>query len=73
MDEKTKQKIWILKKKDFGKILEIINPDQLEAKYGGTLKDINPFWPPIDPLKEVFYLITTGGERREGKSILILF
>lgn len=52
LDERTLYKINKLKKNEFHKMFDLIPPEQLEKKYGGTLENITSFWPPIDPLKE---------------------
>ena len=44
----TKVKIQILSKKEFPKMLELIDADQLLDVYGGTLKLPTRVWPPVD-------------------------
>jgi hypothetical protein len=65
LDEKTKQKIWILTKKEFGRILDLIDPDQLEKKYGGILDEISKYWPPIDTLKSVNFCYTRKKKKKK--------
>ncbi|EWS72900.1 aspartyl/asparaginyl beta-hydroxylase family protein (macronuclear) [Tetrahymena thermophila SB210] len=48
----TSAKINILKKKDFHIMLDYIDADQLEEKYGGTLPNKTTFWPPQNTLKQ---------------------
>ncbi|EGR32588.1 hypothetical protein IMG5_076180 [Ichthyophthirius multifiliis] len=40
----TAAKIHLFKKNEFNKLLQFINPDQLEEKYGGTIKNIEKYW-----------------------------
>lgn len=44
----TKEKINFLKKKDFHKLHEYIDEDQLLEEYGGKLKLPAKIWPPVD-------------------------
>lgn len=48
MDHDTKEKINFLKKKEFHKMLQFIDADQLLEEYGGTLKLPERIWPPVD-------------------------
>lgn len=53
LDDKTLNKINKLSKKEFSKMFEYFPGDQLEMKYGGTMPNIQKYWPPIDPLKSL--------------------
>lgn len=50
IDSETTTKIQMFTKSDYPKLLERINADQLEEKYGGTLKEPTIHWPPINTL-----------------------
>jgi hypothetical protein len=50
LDEISLRKIRMLKKGQFKDILLLVNPEQLEQKYGGTAPDVKEnFFPPIFP------------------------
>jgi hypothetical protein len=50
LDETSLKKIRMLKKGQFKDILTLVNPEQLEQKYGGTAPDVKEnFFPPIFP------------------------
>jgi hypothetical protein len=63
LDETSLKKIRMLKKGQFKDILALINPEQLEQKYGGTAPDVKEnFFPPIMPSKN--YLRQTDGKSK---------
>jgi hypothetical protein len=54
IDSETGEKINMLKKNDFPKLLERISPEQLEQVYDGTLVR-ESYWPPVNTLNEPPY------------------
>jgi hypothetical protein len=50
IDPETATKIQMLGKSDYARLLQQIDPDQLEVKYGGTLPDQQIHWPPVNTL-----------------------
>jgi len=50
IDPETATKIQMLGKSDYAKLLQQIDPDQLEVKYGGTLPEQPIYWPPVNTL-----------------------
>lgn len=52
LDGDTKEKITFLKKKEFHKILEHVDSNQLLEEYGGSLKMPQRIWPPVDTYSE---------------------
>ncbi|CAD8185247.1 unnamed protein product [Paramecium octaurelia] len=48
LDPETAEKINFFQKKDFMKLQQIIDPNQLEQKYGGTQPNQITFWPPYN-------------------------
>jgi len=55
IDPETSEKINMIKKSDFGKLLERIDASQLEQAYGGTLPTREVYWPPVNTLNEPPY------------------
>ncbi|CAD8212465.1 unnamed protein product [Paramecium octaurelia] len=48
LDPETAEKINFLQKKEFMKLQQIIDPNQLEQKYGGTQPNQTTYWPPYN-------------------------
>lgn len=48
MPAKTLERVRFIKKGEESKMLEILNPDELEVRFGGNYPDISQgeFWPP---------------------------
>jgi len=54
IEESTVNKIFFHKKQTPDPLYAHTNKDQVEQKYGGTAPNIDKFWPPILPEKDVF-------------------
>ncbi|EAR86555.2 CRAL TRIO domain protein (macronuclear) [Tetrahymena thermophila SB210] len=48
MDHESAEKITMLKKDKYPKILEKIPAEMLEQKFGGKVPNVTQFWPPVD-------------------------
>jgi hypothetical protein len=46
IDEKSRKKISFLKKNEFSRFQEYMDPELLEEVYGGTKPKPSQFWPP---------------------------
>lgn len=47
LDKSTRQKIYMLKPKDYPKMFEFIAPTEITEEYGGSKRDGGVYWPPV--------------------------